>query len=69
MPWSYDYISLMTIFGTGFLTGAASGSRSIAADPERKKRIEAAFRRFRADMLRKEAAALDHEENVWDKMF
>jgi hypothetical protein len=53
----------------GFLTGAASGSRSIAADPERKKRIEAAFRRFRADMLRKEAAALDHEENVWDKMF
>jgi hypothetical protein len=45
--------------GVGFAGGAASGSRSISADPESKKRIETAFRRFRADVLRKQADALD----------
>ncbi|KAL4894856.1 hypothetical protein BDV59DRAFT_175092 [Aspergillus ambiguus] len=54
---------------TGFLIGASSGSRNISADHERKKRVENAFRRFRVDMLRKEADALEREENVWDKMF
>ncbi|RHZ61996.1 uncharacterized protein CDV56_105734 [Aspergillus thermomutatus] len=53
----------------GFFAGAASGSRSIAADPERRKRIENAFRRFRADVLRKEADALDRDEDVFEKMF
>ncbi|KAF9886756.1 hypothetical protein FE257_011133 [Aspergillus nanangensis] len=55
----------------GFLAGASSGSRSIAAEPERKKRIETAFRKFRVDMLRKQADALDRssEENVWNEMF
>ncbi|KAB8270341.1 hypothetical protein BDV30DRAFT_215226 [Aspergillus minisclerotigenes] len=53
----------------GFLGGAASGSRTITADPEQKKRIEAAFRRFRADVLRKEADALDRGVSVEDKMF
>ncbi|GMG13897.1 unnamed protein product [Aspergillus oryzae] len=54
---------------TGFLGGAASGSRTITADPEQKKRIETAFRRFRADVLRKEADALDRGVSVEDKMF
>lgn len=49
--------------------GAASGSRSITADPERKKRIEAAFRRFRADVLRREADSLDNGANVSEIMF
>ncbi|KAJ5766329.1 uncharacterized protein N7511_003945 [Penicillium nucicola] len=43
----------------GFAGGAASGSRTISADPESKKRIETAFRRFRSDVLRKQADALD----------
>ena len=44
---------------TGFLGGAASGSRSITKDPEQRRRIETAFRKFRADVLRQEAALLD----------
>ncbi|EAW15350.1 uncharacterized protein ACLA_060170 [Aspergillus clavatus NRRL 1] len=53
----------------GFFAGAASGSRSITADPERRKRIETAFRKFRADVLRKEADELDRDKNIFDKMF
>ena len=55
----------------GFAAGAASGSRSIASDPESKARIETAFRRFRADVLRREADALDKGEKriVSDLMF
>ncbi|KAJ5454645.1 uncharacterized protein N7458_005601 [Penicillium daleae] len=53
----------------GFAGGAASGSRSITSDPERKKRIETAFRRFRADVLRKEADSLDNGANVSEMMF
>ncbi|KAE8152061.1 hypothetical protein BDV25DRAFT_151694 [Aspergillus avenaceus] len=53
----------------GFLGGATSASNSIAVDPESRKRIETAFRRFRADVLRKEADALDGGESVLDKMF
>ncbi|KAJ5555375.1 hypothetical protein N7535_007810 [Penicillium sp. DV-2018c] len=47
----------------GFAGGAASGTRSISADPESKKRIETAFRRFRADVLRRQAEALDKGES------
>ncbi|KGO71479.1 hypothetical protein PITC_051070 [Penicillium italicum] len=47
----------------GFAGGVAKGTRSINADPESKKRIETAFRRFRADVLRKQADALDKGEN------
>ncbi|KAJ5472330.1 hypothetical protein N7530_006331 [Penicillium desertorum] len=47
----------------GFAGGAAKGTRSISADPESKKRIETAFRRFRADVLRKQADALDKGNN------
>ncbi|KAJ5780793.1 hypothetical protein N7457_005953 [Penicillium paradoxum] len=48
----------------GFAGGAASATRSMSADPESRKRIETAFRRFRADVLRKEADALDKGENA-----
>ncbi|PYI17584.1 hypothetical protein BO86DRAFT_388866 [Aspergillus japonicus CBS 114.51] len=53
----------------GFLGGAAVGSRGITNEPERRKRIENAFRRFRADVLRREADALDGDRNIIEKMF
>lgn len=43
----------------GLLTGGGSARRTITGDPEAKKRIETAFRRFRADVLREEADTLD----------
>ncbi|KAJ5391281.1 hypothetical protein N7509_006771 [Penicillium cosmopolitanum] len=52
----------------GFAAGAASASSSISADPERRKRIETAFRRFRADVLRREADELDKGANVSELM-
>lgn len=53
----------------GLLGGSASASRSITKDPETRKRIENAFRKFRADVLRKEANELDRTDNIWDEMF
>ncbi|RAK99415.1 uncharacterized protein BO80DRAFT_494732 [Aspergillus ibericus CBS 121593] len=53
----------------GFLGGAGSGSRCITADPERRQRIETAFRKFRAEVLRKEADELDRGLDVSDQMF
>ncbi|KAI0016261.1 hypothetical protein F4780DRAFT_699785 [Xylariomycetidae sp. FL0641] len=46
-----------TILGgeLGLLLGSWSASRVIGKDPERRKRVETAYRRFRADYLRKEA--------------
>lgn len=44
---------------TGLLTGSASARRSITRDPEMKSRIETVFRRFKADVLRKQADELD----------
>lgn len=49
---------------TGLLTGSASASRTITRDPESRARIEAAFRKFRADVLRKEADDLDGGKGV-----
>ena len=49
---------------TGLLTGSASASRTITRHPESRERIETAFRRFRADVLRKEADALDKKKSV-----
>ena len=49
---------------TGILTGSASASRSITRDPDSRTRIEAAFRKFRADVLRKEADDLDGGKGV-----
>jgi hypothetical protein len=41
----------------------------LTSDPERKKRVENAFRRFRADLLRKEADELDKGRSVTEEMF
>lgn len=49
---------------TGLLTGSASASRAITRDPESKARIEAALKKFRADVLRKEADDLDGGKGV-----
>lgn len=49
---------------TGLLTGTASAGRTINRNPESRERIETAFRRFRADVLRKEADALDKKKGV-----
>ena len=49
---------------TGLLTGTGSAGRTISGDPESRKRIEAAFSKFRADVLRKEADALDGGKGV-----
>ena len=43
----------------GLLGGSAGARRTITSDPESRKRIETAFRKFRAEVLRKEAAELD----------
>ncbi|KAK4998600.1 hypothetical protein LTR66_002199 [Elasticomyces elasticus] len=43
----------------GLLSGSTFANRTISQDPESRKRIETAFRRFRADVLRKEAEALE----------
>ena len=49
---------------TGLLTGSASASRTVSRDPESKARIETAFRKFRADVLRKEADDLDGGKGI-----
>lgn len=48
------------VFGElGFLLGTWLTARTIASDPARKKRIETAYRKFKADYLRQEAKRLD----------
>ncbi|CDM32880.1 hypothetical protein DTO013E5_9409 [Penicillium roqueforti] len=47
----------------GFAGGVAKGTWSLDADPQSKERIETAFRKFRADVLRKQADAFDKGEN------
>ncbi|KAL9129562.1 MAG: hypothetical protein Q9217_002018 [Psora testacea] len=54
---------------TGLLTGTYSASRTISRDPETRARIEAAFRKYRVDVLRKEADRLDGGASVLDKIF
>jgi hypothetical protein len=56
---------------TGFLTGAASATRTITRDPESRQRIEDAFRKFRADVLRRELSLLesnDRNSSTWEKL-
>ncbi|KAI1078548.1 hypothetical protein F5B20DRAFT_547431 [Whalleya microplaca] len=50
-----------TILGgeLGFLLGTWSATRAISKDEARRKRIEIAYRRFKADYLRQEAARLE----------
>jgi len=43
----------------GFISGTWGASRTINSVPESRKRIELAFRRFRADALRREADNLE----------
>ncbi|MCJ1301027.1 hypothetical protein MMC08_003826 [Hypocenomyce scalaris] len=54
---------------TGLLTGSYSANRTVSRDPESRARIETAFRKLRADVLRTEADALDGGESVMDKLF
>lgn len=51
------------------MTGSYSASRIVTRDPESKARIENAFRKFRAEVLRKEADRLDGGGSVLDKIF
>ncbi|KAI1759610.1 hypothetical protein GGR53DRAFT_513047 [Hypoxylon sp. FL1150] len=50
-----------TILGgeLGSLLGTWSASRAISKDPAQRRRIEAAYRRFKADYLRQEAARIE----------
>jgi hypothetical protein len=43
----------------GLLSGTTFAARQISSNPEARARIEAAFRRFKADALRREADLLD----------
>jgi len=43
----------------GALIGGFSASRTVSADPAARQRIETAFRRFRADVLRREAERME----------
>jgi len=43
----------------GLLAGSASASSTISQDPESRKRIEGAFRKFRAEVLRGQADMLE----------
>lgn len=43
----------------GLLTGTWSASRGLSKDPDRRERIERAYRLLKIDVLRKEAARLE----------
>lgn len=43
----------------GLLIGGATAQRSITSDPETRKRIDNAFKSFRADVLRKQIEHLE----------
>jgi hypothetical protein len=56
------------VFGElGMLVGASRAKSTISQDPESRRRIEAAFSKFRADVLRKEAAALERGIETGEK--
>lgn len=68
-PSTIGDVATYTFFGAGglflggelgALTGSYSASSTLSKDPVSKKRIELAFRRFRADVLRKEAEDLEN---------
>ena len=50
-----------TILGgeLGLLAGTWSAARLLSSDADRRNRIETAYRRFKADWLRREAKKLD----------
>lgn len=47
---------------SGLLVGSYSAQKTILRDEESKKRIEKAFRGFKADVLKKELAELEKED-------
>ncbi|CRK38953.1 hypothetical protein BN1708_007923 [Verticillium longisporum] len=66
---TYGLLGLGSLFlggETGFLTGSWSATRAISRDAESRQRIETAFRRFRADVLRKQADQLDGGSKITD---
>ena len=72
-PSTFGDIATYTLFGlgglfvggeTGLLTGSLSAGSAIKKDPEAKKRIEGAFRKFRAETLRLEADQLEKGEKA-----
>lgn len=67
-PTTLGDIAAYTFFGmgglfvggeTGLMTGSWSARRTISSDPDTTKRVEQAFRSFRADVLRKQIAELE----------
>ena len=78
-PDTFGDIAAYTFFGLGavvlggeigLLTGSWSAARTIRRDPESRKRIETAFRKFKADALRRQADSLDKQseegrEFIW----
>ena len=72
-PTTLGDVAAYTFFGfgglfiggeTGVLTGGASAGKTISSDPKSRERIETAFRRFRANILRKEANTLGTRRGV-----
>jgi hypothetical protein len=72
-PSTLGDVATYTLFGlaglfvggeTGLLTGGLSAQSAIKKDPEAKKRIETAFRKFRAETLRLEADQLEKGEKA-----
>lgn len=70
-PSTLGDIATYTLFATGglffggelgTLSGSYSASRTVTGDPSSKARIEGAFRKFRAEVLRKEASMLESGE-------
>ena len=62
---TYTLFSLGGVFlggELGMLTGSASARRAISSDTESRRRIEHAFRAFRADVLKQEAKELEGGE-------
>jgi hypothetical protein len=53
----------------GILSGSWSAKRTIQQDPESKKRIEKAFRGFKADVLKKQITDLEKGEgkSTWSR--
>ncbi|KAI9697101.1 MAG: hypothetical protein M1820_007916 [Bogoriella megaspora] len=47
---------------TGLMTGSWRAGSAIRRDPESQKRIETAFRRFRADVLKAQIAELERDD-------
>ncbi|KAK2742411.1 hypothetical protein FQN55_007849 [Onygenales sp. PD_40] len=53
---------------TGLMTGIYSARKTISKDPESKARIENAFGKLRADILRRQADKLDGKQSVSEKI-